>query len=130
MALKENKTLILQQLRNGRRDQLDEIEAWNAITAVANSIRPPSERKSDQKRWADEYVFALGLIYTHYTGALPGFTNCQAETRFERFARAVMEDVHIHVSRNLVKSAIRRLNAKHNPQFMQHLGGWRAIHAD
>ena len=122
MALDHQRALILEHLRNGRRAAIDEAEAWAAITAVAHAIKRPSERKSDQKRWADECVFNLGLIYAHYTHALPGFTNCQNETRFERFARAVMvEDVPIHVSRNLIKSAIRRLDAKRNPQFMDHL---------
>src|SRR6185312_15909084 len=104
MALEHQKTFILQQLRNGRRVFIDEAEAWTAITTIARSIKDPSERKADQKRWADEYIFSLGLLYANYTGTLPGFTNCQAETRFERFARAVMEDVPIHVSRNLIKS--------------------------
>jgi len=126
MALEHQKTFILQQLRNGRRVFIDEAEAWTAITTIARSIKDPSERKADQKRWADEYIFSLGLLYANYTGTLPGFTNCQAETRFERFARAVMEDVPIHVSRNLIKSAIRRLDPKHNPQFMRGLSGGRA----
>ena len=126
MALEQHKALILEQLRNGRKSVLDEADAWAEILAAANSIKRPSERKADQKRWADEYVFALGLIYARHTGTLPGFTNCQAETRFERFARAVMEDVPIHVSRNLIKAAIRRLDAKHNPRFVSKLSGDRA----
>lgn len=127
MGLDHQKAPILELLRNGRRVVLDEAEAWAAITAVANSIKKPSARKADQKRWADEYVFSLGLIYARHTGTLPGFTNCQAETRFERFARAVMvEMAPIHVSRNLIKSAIRRLDAKHNPQFMTQMSGGRA----
>ena len=122
MGLDHRKTAILQQLRNGRKPAMDEAEAWAAILATVGAIREPSERKADQKRWADECVFQLGLIYSHYTDALPGFTNCQAETRFERFARAVMvEAAPIHVSRNLIKSAIRRLDAKRNRQFMKHL---------
>ena len=124
MGLDQQKTLILQLLRNGRKSAIDEAEAWSAILAVAASIRRPSARKADQKRWADECVFELGLIYARYTTTLPGFTNCQAETRFERFARAVMvEAAPIHVSRNLIKAAIRRLDAKHNSQFMQNLHG-------
>ena len=126
MALDHRKAPILELLRNSRRVAIDEAEAWTAIISVTHAIKDPSERKSDQKRWADEYVFSLGLIYARYTGTLPGFTNCQAETKFERFARAVMEDVPIHVSRNLIKAAIRRLDAKRNPQFMIHLNPGRA----
>jgi len=127
MGLDHQKAVILQELRIGRRRVIDEAEAWEAILAVAGSIRRPSERKADQRRWADECVFNLGLVFTHYTETLPGFTNCQAETRFERFARAVMVEVApIHVSRNLIKAAIRRLNAKNNPQFMNQLSGGRA----
>jgi hypothetical protein len=127
MALERQKALILEQLRNGRRAAIDEAEAWTAITAAARSIQRPSARKADQKRWADEYVVSLGLIYARYTGTLPGFTNCQAETRFERFVRAVMvEEAPIHVSRNLIKSAIRRMDAKHHPQFMHYLNDGRA----
>ena len=119
MGLDLQKAAILQELRNGHKRAFDEEEAWTAILAVAARIRQPSERKADQKRWADECVFELGLIYARTTATLPGFTNCQAETRFERFVRAVMVEVApIHVSRNLIKAAIRRLDAKHNPQFM------------
>jgi hypothetical protein len=123
MSLEKQRSFILGCLRNGRRfSPLDEDEVWDAIQRAADSVKGPTERKSDQRRWADEYVFLLGLIYANATDTLPGFTNCQNETRFERFARAVMvEDVSIHVSRNLIKSAIRRLDAKRNPKFMDRL---------
>jgi hypothetical protein len=123
MSLDNQKSFILGCLRAGRSvSRLDEDEIWNAIQLAAVSVKAPTERKSDQRRWADEYVFLLGLIFANSTDTLPGFTNCQNETRFERFARAVMlEGVSIHVSRNLIKSAIRRLDAKRNPQFMDRL---------
>jgi len=116
MALEQHKALILEQLRTGK-SVLDEARAWDEIVTAAHAIKPPAERKADQKRWADEHVFSLGLIYARHTGTLPGFTNCQAETRFERFVRAVMQDVPIPISRNLIKAAIRRLDAKRNPEF-------------
>jgi hypothetical protein len=126
MALDDRKALILELLKNGRRT-IDEAEAWAAITQVAAAVQRPSERKIDQKRWADECVFRLGLLYAYYTNTLPGFTNCEVETKFERFVRAVIvEDVPIHVSRNLIKAAIRRLDVKHNPQFMHHPGSRKA----
>ena len=129
MSLDSRKALILACLQNGRRYlPIDEDEVWAAIQNVAGSIKAPTERKRDQRRWADEYVFPLGLIFARYTDTLPGFTNCQNETRFERFARAVMlEDVPIHVSRNLIKSAIRRLDAKRNAQFMDQLQRMRRL---
>ena len=74
------------------------------------AVRKPGREKRDQKRWADESVKLLAEIYRRYTGREVGFTNCEAETRFERFVRLVIITEGQQISRNLVKAAIRRLN--------------------
>jgi hypothetical protein len=98
--------------------KLIEIEAWNSIELTFEKLGSLPTPKRDQKHWADQYVFRLGVIYAHHTGSLPGFTNGDGETRFERFARAIMADNEIEISRNLIKAAIRRLSARQNVQFL------------
>jgi hypothetical protein len=98
-----------------------EDEAWNSIKETFEELGARPQLKRDQKLWADRYVFRLGVTYAHHTGAMPGFTNCEAETRFERFARAIMVDDGIEISRNLVKAAIRRLRARQNAEFLASL---------
>jgi hypothetical protein len=119
MSLDQRRNYILARLRSAcPSSKLDESHAWLSIqsTFAALGLRPRTKR--DQKHWADQYVFQLGIIYVYHTGAFPGFTNGDAETRFERFARAVMVDEGFEISQNLVKSAIRRLNARRNSRFL------------
>jgi hypothetical protein len=127
MSLLDRKSSILTTLRCDRASSLqNDARVWRFIEAALLEIRPPNNRKSDQKRWADESVRRLGLIYTNYTGALPGFTNSEHETRFESFARAVMASDGRPISRNLLKAAIRRLDAKSNREFLDAIDILRA----
>jgi hypothetical protein len=126
MSLHDHKAFILASFRGARGAVQNESEIWRSIEAAVAAIRPHDQRKRDQKRWADEMVKSLGLVYADQTGSLPGFTNSENETRFERFARAVMAADGEILSRNLIKAAIRRLNAKANPEFRHALDQMRA----
>jgi hypothetical protein len=63
----------------------------------------------------------LALIYSHQTGLLPAFSNCDNETRFERFVFALPAPPRLQLTRNRLKAAIRRLNLKRNPDFARDL---------
>ena len=127
MGLEDRKGFIMGSLRSGQpRALLNEEDAWRAIQAAVEAAGPPGYKKREHKSWADALIYNLGLIYAHQTGSLPGFTNGETETRFERFACAVMADSGIRLSRNLVKTAIRRLAPKDNPAFAQALAQLRA----
>ena len=129
MGLEDRKAFIMAILRSGQpRGLLNEGEAWAAITAAVKAAGPPGLRKREHKRWADALIHDLGLIYARQTGTLPGYTNSENETRFERFACAVMADCGIRLTRNLIKAAIRRLAPKQNPAFAQALAGLGAAH--
>jgi len=118
MGLEERKAFVMASLRGGQpRGLLSEADAWPAIVAAVKEAGNPGIRKREHKRWADALIYDLGLIYARQTGSLPGFTNSENETRFERFACAVMADCGIRLTRNLVKAAIRRLAPKQNPAF-------------
>ena len=60
---------------------------------------------------------------------MPGFTNSESETRFERFAHSIPVPAELKLTRNFLKACIRRVDAKRNPQFARDLesrGGRRA----
>lgn len=127
MGLEDRKGFIMASLRNGQpRALLNAEDAWRAILAAVEAAGPPGNLKREHKRWADALIYALGLIYAHQTGNLPGFTNSETETRFERFASAVMAGSGIRLTRNLVKTAIRRLAPKENTAFAHALAQLRA----
>lgn len=75
----------------------------------------------DRKLKTDRFIYQLGLLYAHQTGAMPAFTNGESETRFERFVHAVPAPADLRLTRHMVKAAIRRLDAKRNPQFARDL---------
>jgi hypothetical protein len=119
MPLNLRREYILACLRSAcPSSQLDENEAWSSIKLAFEALGNRPTPKRDQKHWADQYVFRLGVIFAHHTGSMPGFTNSDGETRFERFARAIMVVEGFEITRNLVKAAIRRLSARQNSQFL------------
>src|SRR5579863_3651140 len=126
MALDDHKRVVLAALRSARRTPLrDEAAAWRAIEkAVARAI-DPGHGDADRRARLDEYIYQLCLIYAYQTGAMPGFTNSESETRFERFAFAIPLPAELKVTRNLIKAGIRRLDVKHNPQFASDLKNLR-----
>ena len=127
MVLEDRKEFVMASLKSGQpRGLLNEDDAWRAIMAAVAAAGNPGQMKREHKRWADRLIYDLGLLYAHQTGMLPGFTNSENETRFERFACAVMADSGIKLSRNLVKAAIRRLAPKENPIFTRALAELRA----
>jgi hypothetical protein len=127
MGLEDRKDFIMASLRSRQpRALLNEGEAWRGIVAAVDAAGDPGGRKREHKRWADRLIYDLGLLYAHQTGTLPGFTNSENETRFERFAYAVMANSGIRLTRNLVKAAIRRLAPKENPDFARALAELRA----
>jgi hypothetical protein len=89
---------------------LDADTLLNEVEAAILTVKQPGLSKRDQKRWADDCVRVLAYIYEHNTGRRVGFTNGEAETRFERFVRLVVVDEDREISRNLIKAAIRRFN--------------------
>jgi hypothetical protein len=120
MGLGKDQELILSALRSACRASLrDESAVPGAVAHIVseNSALAGEERKLR----VDHYVYQLGLLYAHQTGAMPAFTNGESETRFERFVHAVPAPADLRLTRHLVKSAIRRLDAKRNPQFARDL---------
>jgi hypothetical protein len=106
-------SLIIDCIRTAARSASIDGEALLREVEAANDVvRKPGPGKRDERRWVDECVKSQAQIYVNYTGRKIGFTNCEAETRFERFVRLViMSDDQKH-SRNLLKTAIRRFNQK------------------
>jgi hypothetical protein len=122
MGLGKHRDEILAALRGVRRAPLrDEDAAWSAIEKAVMRATDPTHGEADRKARLDEYIYRLSLIYTHQTGALPGFTNSESETRFERFVFIIPVPAELKITRNLIKAGIRRLDAKHNPQFASDL---------
>ena len=127
MGLEDRRDFVMASLRSRQpRTLLNEDNAWRAIAAAIEKAGRPGRMKREHKRWADVLIYDLGLIYAHQTGTLPGFTNSETETRFERFACAAMADSGIRLTRNLVKAAIRRLAPKENEAFTRALAELRA----
>jgi hypothetical protein len=122
MGLGKYREQILAALRSARRAPLrDEEAAWSAIEKAVTRATDSDRGKTDRKVRLDEYIYQLSLIYAHQTGTMPGFTNSESETRFERFAFAIPVPAELKVTRNLIKAGIRRLDAKRNPQFASDL---------
>jgi hypothetical protein len=74
-----------------------------------------------QRNDLEDWVYTLALIYAHQTGLLPAFSNCENETRFERFVHALPAPSRLRLTSNRLKGAIRRLNLKNNPEFARDL---------
>jgi len=91
---------------------INEVALLLEVRDALDAVPAPGLMKRDQRRWIDECVERLAKIYVEYTGRKIGFTNCEAETRFERFVRLVIIADDEKVPRNLLKSAIRRFNQK------------------
>jgi len=120
MTMDNHKETILAVLRSVCRASLrDEDRAWRDIGVALNRLADPSG--ADRKARLDRYIYDLGLIYAHQTGAMPGFTNSESETRFERFAASIPLAAEWKVTRNLIKACIRRVDAKRNPEFARDL---------
>ena len=122
MAMSSQRERTLNVLRTACRSTLrDEDAAWRGIESILANAAASDLARIDQKMRLERYIYALGLIYTHQTGAMPGFTNGETETRFERFVNAVPAPIGLRITRNLVKDCIRRIDAKRNPRFAHDL---------
>jgi hypothetical protein len=122
MDLDKHRDEILKALRMGKRDELrDEGAAWRAIERAVSGILDGAGRGDDRKARIERYVYELCLIYAHQTGAMPGFTNSESETRFERFANSIPVPAELKLTRNYLKACIRRVDAKRTPQFARDL---------
>jgi hypothetical protein len=121
MGLGKHKEQILAALRAGCRLPLrSENAAWHAIERIVPLVAD-SAGGVDRKTRVDHYIYELCLIYAYQTGAMPGFTNSESETRFERFAYSIPIPVELKLTRNHLKSCIRRIDAKRNPDFARDL---------
>lgn len=69
----------------------------------------------------EKRVKDLAQIYVRHTLLLPGYTNSDEYTRFERFAGEILLPMPIKATRNLIKAAIRQLDSKHNPELLEEL---------
>jgi len=122
MDLDKHRDEILKALRTGKRTKLrDEDAAWRAIERAASAVADGAGQDGDRKARIEQYVYELCLIYAHQTGAMPGFTNSESETRFERFANSIPVPAELKLTRNFLKACIRRVDAKRNPQFARDL---------
>lgn len=118
MDLDKHRDEILKALR-GRTELRDESAAWRAIERAVLAVADGQD--GDRKARIEQYVYELCLIYAHQTGAMPGFTNSESETRFERFAHSIPVPADLKLTRNYLKACIRRVDAKRNPQFARDL---------
>jgi hypothetical protein len=110
----------IEALRAAVRSPLrDEQQAYAQISDAVQTagIGPADEATKSLEAW----VYTLALIYTHQTGLMPAFSNCENETRFERFVFALPPPPHAQLTRNRLKSTIRRLDLKNNPEFSRDL---------
>ncbi len=129
MGLEKHRDEILKALR-GRTALRNEDAAWHAIVCAVSVVTDGAGQDGDRKARIERYVYELCLIYAHQTGAMPGFTNSESETRFERFAHAIPVPAELKLTRNFLKACIRRVDAKRNPQFARDLesrGGQSAV---
>jgi len=114
------KTNAVEMLRAATRLPLrDEHLAYAQIgDALQNAETTECEHPRNE---LEDWVYTLALIYAHQTGSLPAFSNCENETRFERFVHALPAPSRLRLTRNRLKAAIRRLNLKNNPGFVRDL---------
>ena len=108
MAISDREKQIAVILIGSKSSSADADRAVLAVATALSKVKPPSIGKRDERRWADDCVTVLAPIFMHFTGKKIGFTNSEAETRFERFARLAIVTPERRVSRNLIKTAIRR----------------------
>lgn len=114
------KNIALEALRAATRSPLrDEHLAHAQISDALQIAGAPEcdEPGSHLEAW----IYTLALIYTHQTGLLPAFSNCENETRFERFVLALPTPPRLQLTRNRLKSIIRRLDLKNNLGFVEDL---------
>jgi hypothetical protein len=122
MDLGKHRDEILKAMCAGKRTELRDADAaWRAIERAVSAVTDGTEQDADRKARIERYVYELCLIYAHQTGAMPGFTNSESETRFERFAHSIPVPVELKLTRNYLKACIRRVDAKRNPQFARDL---------
>ena len=122
MSLGKHRDEILKALCPGKHAVLrDEDVAWRDIARAVSGLSDGADPEADRKARIERYVYELCLIYADQTGAMPGFTNSESETRFERFAHSIPIPVELKLTRNFLKACIRRVDAKRNPQFARDL---------
>jgi len=106
----------IEMLRAARSTLRNEQQAYLQITnALQNAVSAEPEKA------LEHWVYKLALIYTHQTGLKPAFSNCENETRFERFVNAVPAPFSLRLTPNRLKATIRRLNFKNNADFSRDL---------
>jgi len=122
MSLGKHRDDILKALCPGKHSALrDEDVAWRDIARAVSGVCDGAGPDVDRKTRIERYVYELCLIYADQTGAMPGFTNSESETRFERFAHSIPIPAELKLTRNFLKACIRRVDAKRNPQFARDL---------
>lgn len=122
MGLGQHRDEILKALCPGKHAVLrDEKTAWRDIERAVSGVSESAAPNTDRKARIERYVYELCLIYADQTGAMPGFTNSESETRFERFAHSIPVPAELKLTRNFLKACIRRVDAKRNPQFARDL---------
>jgi hypothetical protein len=109
---------LLRQMAN--RPLVDETAVWSEIEMA---IEPTGSGQLDRqfKKEIDNCIYALALVYAHYVGALPAFSNSDRQTRFERFVLAIPIPKQFRITPNRIKASIRRLDPKRNPTFARDL---------
>ena len=109
MALSNHKEFILATLHAASHAELlDEDAAWRDIQ---QAVVDAEEDRGDEKGRIDRYVAALSGIYGDQIST-PQFFDGTSTTRFERFVHAIPAPAGMTITRDLVKAAIRRLDAR------------------
>lgn len=109
MALTNHKEIILATLHAASHAELlDEEAAWLGIERI---VAAAAGDAGDEKGRIDRYIAALSRIYADQVG-MPQFFDGSSTTRFERFVHAIPAPDGLCITRDLVKAAIRRLDAR------------------
>jgi hypothetical protein len=116
MNLDLHKEEILTPLRSKALKLRNEDAAWTAVKDLAaRQLAEPMELQA--------LTYALALVYARHTGAIPGYTNADTETVFEKFAGAFLRPVMPRATQNQVRAAKKKIDPKRNAQFQADLNG-------
>jgi len=118
MHLSNHKEIILATLHAASHAELlDEDAAWRDIERTVTVAG--ADHEGDERYRIDRYVMALSRIYADQVG-MPQRFDASPITRFERFVHAIPAPDGLIITRDLVKAAIRRLDARPDIMAVDH----------
>ena len=110
MPIQPHKEAILAPLRSRSVRLRDEHILWQELDALATYQQAKDPTLA-------VLVYRLAVIYTRYTGALPGYTKSDSQTVFEKFADAFLRPLTPRATENQIRSTLHAIDPKRNKQF-------------